>query len=33
VYEDRDGDGVFDAAGDRFGGLKLAPVQAYRWPD
>ena len=33
AYEDRDGDGVFDAAGDRFDGLKLEPVHAYDWPD
>jgi hypothetical protein len=33
VYQDRDADGVFDAAGDRFDGLRLAPVHAYQWPD
>jgi prepilin-type N-terminal cleavage/methylation domain-containing protein len=33
AFEDRDGDGVFDAAGDRFYGLKLEPVHAYEWPD
>lgn len=33
VYEDRDGDGVFDANGDRFGGLRLEPLHAYDWPD
>jgi prepilin-type N-terminal cleavage/methylation domain-containing protein len=33
AYEDRNGNGVFDAAGDRFDGLKLAPVHAYTWPD
>ena len=33
VYQDRDSDGVFDAAGDRFDGLRLTPVHAYRWPD
>jgi len=33
VYQDRDGDGVFDAAGDRFDGLRLTPVHAYDWPD
>jgi general secretion pathway protein G len=33
VYQDRDGDGVFDAAGDRFDGLRLIPVHAYDWPD
>jgi prepilin-type N-terminal cleavage/methylation domain-containing protein len=33
LYQDRDGDGVFDAAGDRFHGLRLEPVHAYEWPD
>jgi general secretion pathway protein G len=33
VYQDRDGDGVFDAAGDRFDGLRLKPVHEYDWPD
>ncbi|HUQ51776.1 MAG TPA: hypothetical protein VM692_06110 [Gammaproteobacteria bacterium] len=33
AYQDRDGDGVFDAAGDRFDGLKLTPVHSYDWPD
>jgi prepilin-type N-terminal cleavage/methylation domain-containing protein len=33
VYEDRDADGVFDATGDRFDGLRLEPVHAYDWPD
>jgi prepilin-type N-terminal cleavage/methylation domain-containing protein len=33
AYEDRDGDGVFDATGDRFGGLRLEPVHPYAWPD
>jgi prepilin-type N-terminal cleavage/methylation domain-containing protein len=33
VYEDRDADGVFDAHGDRFDGLRLEPVHAYDWPD
>jgi prepilin-type N-terminal cleavage/methylation domain-containing protein len=33
VFEDRDGDGSFDAASDRFGGLRLTPVHAYEWPD
>jgi len=33
VYQDRDADGVFDAAGDRFDGLRLTPVHAYEWPD
>ena len=33
VYDDRDGDGSFDAAGDRFRGLRLEPAHEYRWPD
>jgi prepilin-type N-terminal cleavage/methylation domain-containing protein len=33
AYQDRNGNGVFDAAGDRFDGLKLAPVHPYDWPD
>jgi prepilin-type N-terminal cleavage/methylation domain-containing protein len=33
VYQDRDGDGMFDAAGDRFDGLRLKPVHAFDWPD
>jgi prepilin-type N-terminal cleavage/methylation domain-containing protein len=33
IYDDRDADGVFDAFGDRFGGLRLEPVHAYDWPD
>jgi len=33
VYQDRDADGMFDAAGDRFDGLRLTPVHAYKWPD
>jgi len=33
VYQDRDADGVFDAAGDRFDGLRLESVHAYGWPD
>ena len=33
VYQDRDADGVFDAAGDRFDGLRLTSVHAYDWPD
>lgn len=33
VFEDRDADGSFDAAGDRFGGLRLTPKHAYDWPD
>lgn len=33
VYQDRDGDGQFDAAGDRFDGLRLEPLHAYEWPE
>jgi prepilin-type N-terminal cleavage/methylation domain-containing protein len=33
AFQDRDGDGVFDAAGDRFDGLKLDAVHGYDWPD
>jgi prepilin-type N-terminal cleavage/methylation domain-containing protein len=33
VYQDRDADGAFDAVGDRFDGLRLAPVNSYDWPD
>jgi type II secretory pathway pseudopilin PulG len=33
AYQDRNGNGVFDATGDRFDGLRLAPVHAYDWPD
>jgi prepilin-type N-terminal cleavage/methylation domain-containing protein len=33
VYEDRDRDGLFDAVGDRFDGLRLAAVNSYDWPD
>lgn len=32
VYRDRDADGAFDAAVDRFDGLRLEPVHAYLWP-
>jgi prepilin-type N-terminal cleavage/methylation domain-containing protein len=32
-YEDRDGDGVFDAAGDGFYGLTLESVHGFEWPD
>ena len=32
VYQDRDADGMFDAAGDRFDGLRLTPVHAYDGP-
>jgi prepilin-type N-terminal cleavage/methylation domain-containing protein len=33
VYDDRDADGLFDAARDHLGGLTLKPVHAYEWPD
>jgi prepilin-type N-terminal cleavage/methylation domain-containing protein len=33
AYQDRNGNGAFDAAGDHFDGLKLEPVHAYHWPD
>jgi prepilin-type N-terminal cleavage/methylation domain-containing protein len=33
AYQDRDGDGRFDAAGDRFDGLKLETLHDYDWPD
>jgi type II secretory pathway pseudopilin PulG len=33
VFEDRDGDTVFDAARDHFEGLRFEPRHAYRWPD
>jgi prepilin-type N-terminal cleavage/methylation domain-containing protein len=33
VYRDRDGDGRYDAARDRFDGLRLVPVHAFSWPD
>jgi len=33
LYEDRDGDAVFDPSHDRFDGLKLEPTHAFRWPD
>jgi len=33
VYDDRDGDHVFDPIGDRFGGLRLTSIHAYEWPD
>jgi hypothetical protein len=33
VFEDRDGDTVFDAARDHFQGLRFEPRHAYRWPD
>jgi prepilin-type N-terminal cleavage/methylation domain-containing protein len=33
VYDDRDGDGAFDASGDDFEGLRLEPVHAYSWPE
>lgn len=31
VYEDRNGNGVFDTAADRLGGLRLAPVSEFEW--
>ena len=33
AFEDRDGNGTFDAAVDDFAGLRLVPVHAYDWPD
>lgn len=33
VFDDRDADGVYDAARDDLGGLRLEPVHAYDWPD
>ncbi len=33
VYTDRDGNGEFDATGDRFGGLHLRAANAYDWPE
>lgn len=33
VFEDRNGDGVFDPAQDDFDGLRLEPVYAYSWPE
>ena len=33
VFDDRDGDGTFDAARDQFDGLRFEPRHAYRWPD
>jgi prepilin-type N-terminal cleavage/methylation domain-containing protein len=33
VYADRDGDGAFDAARDRFDGLRLKALHAYAWPE
>jgi prepilin-type N-terminal cleavage/methylation domain-containing protein len=33
VYADRDANGSYDAAVDRFDGLSLEPVHAYEWPD
>ena len=33
VYADRDGNGAFDAARDRFEGLKLDAVSPYSWPE
>jgi hypothetical protein len=33
VYEDRDGDGAFDASRDVFEGLRLESTHAFGWPD
>jgi general secretion pathway protein G len=33
AYRDRDSDGVYNPSVDSFGGLKLAAVNPYRWPD
>ncbi|HEY7671916.1 MAG TPA: type II secretion system protein [Gammaproteobacteria bacterium] len=33
AFEDRDGNGAYDAAVDDFAGLRLIPVHAYDWPD
>jgi type II secretory pathway pseudopilin PulG len=33
VFDDGDGDAAFDAARDRFEGLRLEPRHAYEWPD
>lgn len=33
VFDDRDGNGTFDAARDHFEALRLEPRHAYRWPD
>jgi hypothetical protein len=33
VFEDADGDDVFDPSVDEFDGLRLASVNAFDWPD
>lgn len=33
VYQDRDGDGLFDPRIDDFGGMRLASVHAFSWPE
>jgi len=33
VFEDRNGNGHFDAAPDEFKGLRLTPLHAFAWPD
>jgi prepilin-type N-terminal cleavage/methylation domain-containing protein len=33
VFEDRNGDGVFDPVRDEFEGLRLRPVHEFAWPD
>jgi prepilin-type N-terminal cleavage/methylation domain-containing protein len=33
VYRDQDGDGAYGVGRDRFGGLRLEPVQPFAWPD
>jgi general secretion pathway protein G len=33
VFEDRNGNGSFDAAPDEFKGLRLTPLHAFAWPD
>jgi prepilin-type N-terminal cleavage/methylation domain-containing protein len=33
AFEDRDGDGAYNAAVDDFAGLRLVSVHAYDWPD
>lgn len=33
VFEDRNGNGSFEPAGDEFEGLRLTPAHAFAWPD
>lgn len=33
VFDDRDGNGLFDPSQDHFDGLRLEPVYAYSWPE